>query len=398
MDENYKGFLQKTHWYSRAQSGKVWWFQPRITKFSVKDVNHDIIIDTLLWYKSWQFLQSYPENSVQNYPAIIVRLHHTDQKQMGLLREQCVEVRKGHLRYYCIQVVGGFHGTLLPSAKNFRICLMGRHHMKGGSESHLTDQLSRLEQWSNITMFLRNLSRRHQFGSKVLPAKSFGCVLYAGESGKVTFMVQDIEELEQMDASELHAQRLNAKEVLTPTKGEKFIFPVADGTVKIFWRRSGSENIHLNPGQPRERGEEQDILRGEPEGCSSTPRQDASWYDGEAKIDFWSISGDFIYSHHVEHRVKLYVPTEDHALFHWNTLTLAELSRRRYMWCRRETYWWLLECWWRSSIVRLYRLLLQDSLNWVRSRRMAVHGPRGDWQENKRPQGPTNYGQKFGNV
>ena len=31
-------------------------------------------------------------------------------------------------------------------------------------------------------------------------------------------MVADIEELEEMDASELHARRLNAKEVLTPLK------------------------------------------------------------------------------------------------------------------------------------------------------------------------------------
>ena len=29
-------------------------------------------------------------------------------------------------------------------------------------------------------------------------------------------MVADIEELEEMDASELHARKLNAKEVLTP--------------------------------------------------------------------------------------------------------------------------------------------------------------------------------------
>ena len=29
-------------------------------------------------------------------------------------------------------------------------------------------------------------------------------------------MVADIEELEEMDASELHARRLSAKEVLTP--------------------------------------------------------------------------------------------------------------------------------------------------------------------------------------
>ena len=65
-------------------------------------------------------------------------------------------------------------------------------------------------------------------------------------------MVADTEELKQMVASELHARGLNAKEVLTPMKDHNFIFPVADGTVKI-WRRSGSENIHPSPGQPRPR-------------------------------------------------------------------------------------------------------------------------------------------------
>ena len=45
-------------------------------------------------------------------------------------------------------------------------------------------------------------------------------------------MVADIEELEEMDASELHARRFNAKEVLTPMKSDNFIFPVADGTVR----------------------------------------------------------------------------------------------------------------------------------------------------------------------
>ena len=44
---------------------------------------------------------------------------------------------------------------------------------------------------------------------------------------------------------------------------------------------------------------------------SSTSRQDSSWYDGEARNGFWSISGNFIYRHHVEHRVKLYVPREN---------------------------------------------------------------------------------------
>ena len=44
--------------------------------------------------------------------------------------------------------------------------------------------------------------------------------------------IAHIEELEEMNASEFHTRRLNAKEVLTPMKGDNFIFPVADGTVK----------------------------------------------------------------------------------------------------------------------------------------------------------------------
>ena len=47
-------------------------------------------------------------------------------------------------------------------------------------------------------------------------------------------MIADVEELEEMYASELHARRLNANEVLTPQRSGNFFFPVADGTVKIF--------------------------------------------------------------------------------------------------------------------------------------------------------------------
>ena len=46
-------------------------------------------------------------------------------------------------------------------------------------------------------------------------------------------MVADIEELEILGASEIHARRLNAKEIVTPKNGEHFIIPLADGTVKL---------------------------------------------------------------------------------------------------------------------------------------------------------------------
>ena len=100
-----------------------------------------------------------------------------------------------------------------------------------------------------------------------------------------------------MDASEIHARRLNAKEVLTPMKNEIIVFSVADGTVKI----SGGDR-RLRPStlirDRLERGEEQEILRGETGGLSyPSPQQaDSTRDDAEAKNDFWSITGDFILS------------------------------------------------------------------------------------------------------
>ena len=83
----------------------------------------------------------------------------------------------------------------------------------------------------------------------------------------------DIEELEEMDASELHARRLNAKEVFTPMNGEIFIFPIADGTVKHSRGDQVLRTSTLIWDRP-DRGEEQGNLRGESDGSSSTPFQD----------------------------------------------------------------------------------------------------------------------------
>ena len=97
-----------------------------------------------------------------------------------------------------------------------------------------------------------------------------------GESGKETLWSQDIEELEEMDASELHARRLNAKEVLTPQRSGNFIFPVADGTVKIFGSGQRLRTSTLTQERP-ERGEEQESLQGKSDELHSpTPLQEDS--------------------------------------------------------------------------------------------------------------------------
>ena len=60
----------------------------------------------------------------------------------------------------------------------------------------------------------------------------------------------------------------------------------------------------------RIRGESHGDFLGELEGSLPQP-QDSLPDAGEAINDFWSMSGNFMYRHHVEPRVKLYSPSEE---------------------------------------------------------------------------------------
>ena len=88
--------------------------------------------------------------------------------------------------------------------------------MKDALENLLKDQSFRLVHWLSITLPIsaKDQSRIHQFGKKVLPGLFLGYALYAGGIWKDDKMAADIEELETMDASEIYAKRLNAKEVI----------------------------------------------------------------------------------------------------------------------------------------------------------------------------------------
>ena len=103
-------------------------------------------------------------------------------------------------------------------------------------------------------------SRVHQFGKKVLPGIFFGCVLYAGGIWKGDILVADIDELENLDASEKHARRLNAKEIIPPKNGEHFICPIADGTVKLSGGDQDLRTSTLIRDHPIRREDHQDFL------------------------------------------------------------------------------------------------------------------------------------------
>ena len=154
----------------------------------------------------------------------------------------------------------------------------------------------------------KDQSRIHQFGKKVLPGLFLGYALYAGGIWKGDVLIADLEEVETMDASEICSKRLNATEVIFPKQGE-FIFPIADGRIKTL---GGDQELRTSTFvRPRPiQGRSNIDFLGESEGSLQQPH-DSLPDAGEPIHDFWSMSGSFIYRHHVEPRVKLYSPREE---------------------------------------------------------------------------------------
>ena len=86
-------------------------------------------------------------------------------------------------------------------------------------------------------------------------------------------------------------------------------FPAADGRINL----SGRDQELRTPTLIREHpipGEGHVDFLGESEG-SLPPPKDSLLDAAEAINDFWSMSGNFIYRHHVEPRVKLYSSREE---------------------------------------------------------------------------------------
>ena len=140
----------------------------------------------------------------------------------------------------------------------------------------------------------KDQSRIHQFGKKVLPGLFLGHALYAGRIWKGDVRM---------------AKKLNAKEVIFPKEKGEFIFPIADGRIKT---PGGDQDLRTST-LVRHRpihGESNIDFLGESEGSLPQP-QDSLPDAGEAINDFWSMSGNFIYRHPVEPRVKLYSPREE---------------------------------------------------------------------------------------
>ena len=146
-------------------------------------------------------------------------------------------------------------------------------------------------------------SRIHQFGKKVLPGLFLGYALYAWGIWKGDVLVADLEELETMDASEIYSKKTHCKGSNISQRKWKFICPVADGRIKFVGGDQELRTSTLIRDHPI-RGVGQRYFLGESEGSPPPPPQDSL-------PDAASMSGNFIFRHHVEPRVKLYSSREE---------------------------------------------------------------------------------------
>ena len=159
---------------------------------------------------------------------------------------------------------------------------------------------------------VKDQSRIYQFGKKVLPGLFLGYALYVGGIWKGDVLIADLEELETMDASEIYSKRLNAKEVIFPKQGE--FFPIADLRIKIPGGDQELRTSTLVRHRPIQGESNIDFLV-ESEGSLPQP-QDSFPDAGEAINDFWSMSGSFIYRHHVNPESNFTRRERNHSLFH----------------------------------------------------------------------------------
>ena len=257
-------------------------------------------------------------------------------------------------------------------------CLMGKHHMKGGSECPLTDLWYLLEQWSNITLSLRKTYRDYiNLGQKSCQVNSSVMYCTREESGKETSRSQTLKNwrtwTHQKSTPEGSMQRKcqrrwKVKSSFSQSQMEQFNISGGDQRLRP------STLIQDRP----ERGEGQEVLRGESDGLSSpTPHQDDSTLDdAEARNDFWSITGDFICRHHVEptsqpvHAERRIISYSDevHRSYQKQTHTrhfdamMVRILTITGTWMEKENY-------------QMHGQVSQDSLYWMNGHLMDFHGP-----------------------
>ena len=246
-------------------------------------------------------------------------------------------------------MVGVFSGMLVQSAKHSRSFVWWENK---AVRNHL--QRTNNSVWSNGRIehcfcagHIEITSIWSQKSCQVY-SKFMYCVRW--ESGKETLWSQTLKKWRRWT----HLNSTPEGSMSTSQRSGNFIFPFADGKVQIFgWEQRLRTSTFTR--ERLERGEEQEILQGSSDEwvCSiPSSRRLNPWWWRRWKMISGRSQEKFIYRHHVEPRVKLYVPREES--FTYSVEVHRRCQNNIYISGRIggeniEDYW---KCGWRMKIMR----------------------------------------------
>ena len=232
----------------------------------------------------------------------------------------------------------------------------------------------------------KDLSRLHRVGPQVLPGIFLSFVLYA------------VRNLERRHIGRRHWRIGGDGRIWTPRpkaqcKGsanakERWTFHIPGRRwnsqkllekVRIWEHPLESGSVGHEEKNKKNLQEKSDELQ------TPTPiQEDSTRDDEEAKSDFWTITGEFIYRHHVVPRVKLYVPREESFPFRWSTSTLPEQHIHHWTYCLRKMLM-IAGTWMEKKNCQMHGQASQDSFYWTKGLLMDTPCPEGDLRGNKQP-------------
>ena len=233
----------------------------------------------------------------------------------------------------------------------------------------------------------KDQSRIHQFGKKVLPGLFLG---QAGEFGRVTYWSQTMRSWRRWT---------HWKSVQKDSTRKRWCFPKKENS--LFQSQMDESKL---PGEDQDlrtptlirhwsiQGESNIDFLEELEGSLPQPHDSVA---GEVVNDFWSMSGNFIYRHHVEPRVKLLSPREEsfpipfkHIDVSRTTHTTLDVKQEK----RIDDYWnvdgqetCLIFGQWSHCLLYQKKKVLTD-----------MHGPERDWRGNSGNPGQIIHDQNSG--
>ena len=146
-------------------------------------------------------------------------------------------------------------------------CQTGKLHRNGDMENHSVGHFFTFGSKIEYHLVSAKGQAEVQLGKEVLSGIFTGCAWYARGIWKGDILVANIEELHNFHASEIHIERLNAKEVLLPEQGDTCAFPCPDGSTKL----AGKDHEVRTSDQSRGHSEHGEGRRGAHQGEADVP-------------------------------------------------------------------------------------------------------------------------------